>query len=86
MKQLELRYFARLRDALGLDAESVSVPAQVHTVRDLVTWLRMRGGEWDAQFGGARPFRAAINQDLVPLDEPIPDGAEVALFPPVTGG
>ncbi|GGP23034.1 molybdopterin converting factor subunit 1 [Silvimonas iriomotensis] len=86
MKQLELRYFARLRDTLGLDAESVSVPTQVHTVRDLVAWLRQRGGEWEAQLNGARPFRAAINQDLVALDEPIPDGAEVALFPPVTGG
>lgn len=86
MKQLELRYFARLRDTLGLAGEHVSVPVEVHTVRDLVTWLRERGGEWDTQFSGARPFRAAINQDLVPLDEPIPDGAEVALFPPVTGG
>ncbi|MBB5192088.1 molybdopterin synthase sulfur carrier subunit [Silvimonas terrae] len=86
MKQLELRYFARLRDALGLEGEHVNVPAEVHTVRDLIAWLRQRGGEWDAQFSGARPFRAAINQDLVPLDEPIPDDAEVALFPPVTGG
>ncbi|WP_188691769.1 molybdopterin converting factor subunit 1 [Silvimonas amylolytica] len=86
MKQLELRYFARLRDALGLDAETVSVPAQVNTVRDLVAWLRQRGGEWDAQFSGTRPFRAAINQDIVSLDETLPDRAEVALFPPVTGG
>ncbi|WP_283147719.1 molybdopterin converting factor subunit 1 [Silvimonas soli] len=86
MKHLELRYFARLRDALGTEAETVSVPLDVASVRDLVAWLRLRGGAWDEQFSGARPFRAAVNQDMVQLDELIPDHAEVALFPPVTGG
>jgi molybdopterin converting factor small subunit len=28
----------------------------------------------------------AVNQDIVALDAPLADNAEVAIFPPVTGG
>jgi molybdopterin synthase sulfur carrier subunit len=28
----------------------------------------------------------AVNQDVVALDALLPDSAEVAIFPPVTGG
>jgi molybdopterin synthase sulfur carrier subunit len=28
----------------------------------------------------------AVNQDIVALDAAMPDQAEVAIFPPVTGG
>jgi molybdopterin synthase sulfur carrier subunit len=28
----------------------------------------------------------AVNQTYVPLDHPIADGDEIAIFPPVTGG
>ncbi|KPC49366.1 MoaD/ThiS family protein [Amantichitinum ursilacus] len=86
MKTLELRYFARLRDALGCQAERVDVPADIDTPRQLIAWLRQRGGAWDSELSGQRPFRVAINQDMSQLDDPIPPGAEVAIFPPVTGG
>ncbi len=31
-------------------------------------------------------LRVAVNQEFLPLDAPVPDGAEVALVPPVAGG
>ncbi len=86
MKTLELRYFARLRDALGVQAERVDVPADIITPRQLIAWLRLRGGAWDSELSGQRPFRVAINQDMAQLDDTIPPAAEVAIFPPVTGG
>jgi len=34
----------------------------------------------------ARGLRMALDQTLCHADEPLHDGAEVAFFPPVTGG
>ena len=38
------------------------------------------------ELGATKNFRVAVNQELVKFDAPIPDRAEVAIFPPVTGG
>ena len=86
MKQLELRYFARLREALGTASERVEVPDDLTSVRDLVAWLRLRGGAWHTELAGNRPFRVAINQEMAQLDDALPMQGEVAIFPPVTGG
>jgi molybdopterin converting factor small subunit len=32
------------------------------------------------------PFSVAVNRETAPDDAPIPDGAEVALLPPFSGG
>jgi molybdopterin synthase sulfur carrier subunit len=81
---LTILYFARLRDALGCASETLAV--QPATVRDLIALLVARGGVWQVELGGARVFRVAINQEMAQLDDVIPTGAEVAIFPPVTGG
>ncbi|EKZ96506.1 molybdopterin converting factor subunit 1 [Cupriavidus sp. HMR-1] len=44
--QLELRYFASVREQVGQGAERAEVPAEVRTVGDLRAWLRGRGGAW----------------------------------------
>ena len=81
---LTILYFARLRDVLGCASETLATPPA--TVRDLIAQLVARGGVWQAELGGARVFRVAINQEMAQLDDAIPAGAEVAIFPPVTGG
>lgn len=82
---IRVLYFARLRDVLRTSEETLALPEGA-TLADLVALLVARGGDWATEFGGARVFRAAINQDMASLAEVIPAGAEVALFPPVTGG
>ncbi|MDE1942917.1 MAG: molybdopterin-guanine dinucleotide biosynthesis protein B [Betaproteobacteria bacterium] len=82
---VQLRYFARLRESLQTDAETLPL-AQPMTLAALIALLRQRGGAWDDAFSGTRPLRAAVNQELVALDAFIKPGDEVALFPPVTGG
>lgn len=84
--QLKLLYFARLRHELGLSEEMVQVPPAIMSVEGLITWLQQRGEVWQRELGGQRPFRVAVDQDMVALTAPLHDGAEVALFPPVTGG
>lgn len=84
--KLTILYFARLREALGRDRETVEVPPQVATVAQLRAWLIARGAPFDAAFGEIKRIRAAVNQAMVNDDAPLADGAEVAFFPPVTGG
>lgn len=79
-------YFARLRERLGLDHETIVLPTGVACVADLRDWLMQRGGEWESALGADRSIRVAVNQDMARADTPIGDGDEVAFFPPVTGG
>jgi sulfur-carrier protein len=81
---INVLYFARLRESLGVDRESMEVSAM--TIADLMASLAARGGVWQQEFDGCRPLRAAVNQTLVANDHVINDGDEVAFFPPVTGG
>ena len=84
--KLHILYFARLREALGRDRETLEVPPTVVTVGDLRAWLVARGEPHASAFGEIRRIRAAVNQAMVNDDAPLSDGAEVAFFPPVTGG
>lgn len=83
---LKLLYFARLREALGVAQEDVTLPPEVADVAALMRWLAARGGAWQEEFAGCRPLRAAVNQTLVANAQPLQAGDEVAFFPPVTGG
>lgn len=82
--QLNLLYFARLRDVFGMAQETLSFDGQ--TVAELLVQLAQRGGDWHAELAAGRPFRVAVNQQLVQPDAELADGDEVAIFPPVTGG
>lgn len=81
---LRVLYFARLRERFGLAEEALDVAGV--TVADLIAQLQARGGGWAEELAEGRMFRVAVNQEIVPLDTTVPDGAEVAIFPPVTGG
>ncbi|MBV8465805.1 MAG: molybdopterin converting factor subunit 1 [Burkholderiales bacterium] len=84
--QLQLRYFARLRERFGRDGESITLPAGIESVAGLVTHLAARGDAWAEELAGEKVFRVALDQELVDFSAPLHDGAEVAIFPPVTGG
>jgi molybdopterin synthase sulfur carrier subunit len=82
--KLNVRYFASLREALG-QGESVAVEAgaTVGSVRDA---LIARGGAHASALARGRALRSALNQTLCDETAPVAEGAEVAFFPPVTGG
>ncbi|MDO9636036.1 MAG: molybdopterin converting factor subunit 1 [Thiobacillus sp.] len=82
--KLRILYFARLRERFGVAEESLDFAGA--TAADLVAALQSRGGAWAEELAAGRAFRVAVNQDIVALDSPLSDGAEVAIFPPVTGG
>jgi molybdopterin synthase sulfur carrier subunit len=84
--KLELRFFASLREGLGLSGESVTVPAEVKTIADLRAHLIRRGNPWAEVLASNKVIRCALNQEMVSDSTALVEGAEVAFFPPVTGG
>ena len=83
---ITLLYFAWVRERIGAGEETVTPPQEVKTIADLVDWLAMSSAGHAAAFADRGRLRAAIDQDFVPLDTPIGQAREIALFPPVTGG
>ena len=82
--KVQVRYFASLREALG-SSESVELEsgATVGSLRDTLLAL---GGRHAELLARGRAVRTALNQQMCDEAAALADGAEVAFFPPVTGG
>ncbi|MFC5583832.1 molybdopterin converting factor subunit 1 [Nitratireductor kimnyeongensis] len=83
---MKLVYFAWVRERIGLSDETVTLPADVKTVTDLLTWLKGRGENYEAAMERPEIIRVAINQEHADHSTPLPPHGEIALFPPMTGG
>lgn len=83
---IEIRYFARYREMLDCEQESMEFSDALQTPEKLMTLLAQRGDRWTDVFAGEQRVLVAINQDMVKANASINDGDEVAFFPPVTGG
>ena len=83
---IQLRFFASVREALGTSQESLSVPDSVTTVGGVRTLLQQRGGVWAEALADHKVLRMACNQHMTDADAALSEGCEVAFFPPVTGG
>ncbi len=82
--RITVRYFASLRESLG-GSESVAIAAG-STLGQLRDALIARGGAHAEALARGRALRCALNQVMADEATPVPAGAEVAFFPPVTGG
>jgi len=83
---MKVRYFAWVRERVGKPEEEVDVPAGVGTVGELIKWLSERGEEYAYAFENPKVIRTAIDRTHVRPDAPIKGAAEIAFFPPMTGG
>lgn len=83
---VEIKYFARLSESLGLKSERLEISQQTQTAADLIDQLIKRGGIWAEEFDGDNKILVAINQQMCERDSSVNDGDEIAFFPPVTGG
>lgn len=82
--KIHLKYFASLREAIGLSEETWDT--QTATLADLRAELQARGGAYAHSLAPQRPLRMAINHTMAAETAPLLPEAEVAFFPPVTGG
>ncbi len=80
--RVEVLFFASLKERAGVGRTHVELPVGARVAdlkaRLLSTYPRLE----DAMSN----LVVSINQTFAFDDEPVPDGAEVALFPPVSGG
>ena len=81
---INLKYFASIREAIGRGEESVTT--QAATLKALREELIARGGVYADVLAQGRAVRMALNQDLCDDSAALCEGCEVAFFPPVTGG
>ncbi len=81
---VRIKYFASIREALGLGHEEICSAAP--TLDALRAELIARGGAYADALAPGRAVRMALNQVLSDGSAALPPGAEVAFFPPVTGG
>ncbi len=82
--KIRIRFFASLREAL--ETSELELETTAETVAKLRGSLAARGGAWAEVLGEGRAVRASLNHDMVDGDAFLSEGAEVAFFPPVTGG
>ncbi len=82
--QIQIRYFASLRESLGTgEAVTLDAPLTVGQLRDQ---LIARGEPYAGALARGRALRAALDQTMCAESAELTSGAEVAFFPPVTGG
>jgi molybdopterin synthase sulfur carrier subunit len=79
-----VRYFASIREALGA-GETIELPAGA-TVAAAREALIARGAAHAGALARGRALRSALNQALCDETALLVEGAELAFFPPVTGG
>jgi len=84
--KISIRFFASLKEALKTDLIKEDLPHHIITVGDLRVYLSKRDAVWADSLAPHKNIRAAQNLEMVTMDEPIQEGAEIAFFPPVTGG
>ena len=62
---MKARYFAWVRERIGLAEEEITPPASVETVADLIAWQQERGENYAAAFANAATIRAALDRQHV---------------------
>jgi sulfur-carrier protein len=82
--KVSVRYFASIREALGAgETLEIATGSDVAAVRDALIAL-------DANHASAlargKALRSALDQVLCDEQATVGEGAELAFFPPVTGG
>jgi molybdopterin converting factor subunit 1 len=82
MYQVKVLFFASLRDRAGTRQTTIELPEHA-VVSDLKSNLRTSFPELSEALGSTL---VSINHEFAFDEDPVPEGAEVALFPPVSGG
>ena len=79
-----LRFFAGIREAVGHGSETFATDAgDAAALRDA---LIARGEPYAGALARGKPVPIAVDQHMGDESRVLHDGAEVAFFPPVTGG
>ncbi len=81
--QIQLLYFAALRERMQSAGETVLLPNEVTTVASLGSWLER---ERPRLRGALTAVRYAVGDEFATAQQELRAGDVVALLPPVSGG
>lgn len=84
--EVTLKYFAWVRERIGIAEEKALLPDSVATAGDAIEWLKARGEGYAAAFERGDIIRVAIDQTHAKHSASVREAREIAFFPPVTGG
>ena len=82
--RVTVKYFASIREAIGVGNEQRETEAT--TLGELRDELIALGDAYADSLARGKSVRLALNQVMCQESVALMDGAEVAFFPPVTGG
>ena len=82
--KVTVKYFASIREAIGAGSEQRETSAT--TLAGLRDELLALGGAYAESLARGKSVRLALNQFMCDETATLTEGAEVAFFPPVTGG
>jgi molybdopterin synthase sulfur carrier subunit len=82
---VQITYFAKVRETVGLDGESRDV-APATSIAELVERMVDEADIYARAFADRAKLRFAIDQKMVNADAVLDGVQELAIFPPVTGG
>lgn len=84
--KIKVKYFALLREAVGTGEETVEVAVAAPTVADVRAACIAIDARHAEAFASVRRIRAAVDGVMASDSALVAEAAEVAFFPPVTGG
>ena len=83
---LKVKFFASLKELTQLESMDIDLPNTIHTIHDLRVYLTTLSPSLSEALASNKNIKAAQNLEMVSLDTALLENAEVAFFPPVTGG
>ena len=84
--EVELVYFAWLRERIGVGRERFTLPGDIETPADLMAHLAGRDESYAHAFENPDVVRVAIDKRVAEPDVVFANPREIAFFPPMTGG
>ena len=85
--KITVKYFASIRESMGKGSEPIDIlDTKVTTLAALRDELIARGQPYADCLKRGKTLRMAQNQVMADESALLLDGAEIAFFPPVTGG
>ena len=85
-REIELVYFAWVRERIGRTGERLALPASVRTPAALMDHLAGLDETYANAFADRSLIRVALDKRVADDDAALGDAREVAFFPPMTGG
>lgn len=82
--KITVKYFASIRESMGKRSEAIDSAAT--TLAELRDALIARGEPYAHCLARGKTLRMAQNQVMADESAVLVEGAEIAFFPPVTGG